>query len=106
MGNVLMHFFRKSLPENESNWWEVWLARAGLGAVALSSKQRPVLAPLSLKATPPPALYLVHTTQLPLACQPRAAPPQMRRSPPQMHPVATRLIPSPARCPSQAARLS
>ena len=47
-------FFQKKKPsENESNC-EVWLARAGLGAVALSSTAAPVLAPLSLKATPRP----------------------------------------------------
>ena len=57
----------------------VWLARAGLGGVALSS------AGLSLpryhSRPPPAALYLVHTTQLPLAWEARGAPPQMRRLP-------------------------
>ena len=53
--NSLSHFFsEKKFSKNESNWWEVWLARAGLGAVALSSTAAPVLAPLSLKATPRP----------------------------------------------------
>ena len=58
-------FFRKKLPENESNWWEVWLARAGLGAVALSSTAAPVLAPLSLKATPGRLISGPHTPPSP-----------------------------------------
>ena len=71
MRDISAHFFSdKNVPKNESKIG--WRGLAGQGGAWCCCSQAllPVLAPLSLKANPPPALYLVHTTQLPLAPAP------------------------------------